>query len=331
MPASISTPVCDYLVDTLALTDLSRLAPVFANPTQRKIFHACEYDLICLKRDFHFEVNTLFDTMLAARILGKKLVGLGNLLQENFEIELDKRYQRANWGIRPLSPEMLDYARMDTHHLFRLQELLEDELKAANLWELALEDFNLFSRIEPHSVETSGLSCWKAAGAARITPRQAAILHELCHYRDQQARKMDLPHFKVLSNDLLLELCLETPHTLEELAAVPGVTDRLKQRHGAGILSAVEHGEKAKPITREPRTPAEPRFLKRLDNLRKWRKELAARLEVESDVVLPRDFMERIATDSPKTRDRLAEIMADIPWRYRQYGQSILDVLNKEI
>ena len=92
----------DYLVDPLALHDLSVLAPIFADPKIEKIFHAAEYDLICLRRDFSFKFSNLFDTMQAARTIGYPAVGLDRLLGEKFGIQVDKRHQKANWAMCPL-------------------------------------------------------------------------------------------------------------------------------------------------------------------------------------------------------------------------------------
>ena len=97
-----STNEQDYLIDPLVLDDLSPLAQLFANPGIEKIFHAAEYDLICLKRDFGFTVNNIFDTMMAARVLGRNAVGLATILEVEFNVHVDKRCQRADWGQRPL-------------------------------------------------------------------------------------------------------------------------------------------------------------------------------------------------------------------------------------
>ena len=155
----VSSPQADYLVDTLALTDLSALGPLFANSLQQKIFHAAEYDILCLKRDYNFTFKNVFDTMIAARILSYPQVGLGNLLSASFGIELEKKYQRADWGKRPLPEAMLDYARMDTRYLFELRARLEGELKEQGLWELALEDFSLVCKVEPTSVDNNSGNC----------------------------------------------------------------------------------------------------------------------------------------------------------------------------
>jgi ribonuclease D len=117
----------DYLIDPLVLKDLSGLA-IFADPNVEKIFHAAEYDLVCLRRDFGFSFANLFDTMHAARVLGYPAVGLDRLLNSKFKIQTDKRHQKANWAARPLTKEQIHYARLDTHYLFELRDVLEKEL-----------------------------------------------------------------------------------------------------------------------------------------------------------------------------------------------------------
>ena len=136
-----SVPGADYLVDPLAVENLTRLGPLFADGGMEKVFHAAEYDVVCLKRDFNFEFNNLFDTMVAARILGREEVGLGALLEHEFGVKLDKRFQRANWGERPLKGELLAYARLDTHYLLELRDRLYPKLMERGLWALAEEDF----------------------------------------------------------------------------------------------------------------------------------------------------------------------------------------------
>ncbi len=323
----ISTPSTDYLIDPFTVTDLSLLSAVFADPNKQKIFHAAEYDLICLKRDYSFEFANLFDTMVASRILGDKQIGLGSLLQINFGVTQDKHFQRANWGIRPLTKPMLDYARMDTHYLFALHDLLESRLKERNLFELAQEDFTLLCDTQPPVNDGNGSCCWKVAGSARINGKEAAILQALCDYRDQQAQKMNLPHFKVLSNDLLVDLCQDPPQSLEELHQRHGVTERLFNRHGSGLMTALQQGQAAKPITRQPRIRPDEQFMLRLECLKEWRKLKAREFKIESDIVLPKDLMESIVAKNPRNRRELQVIMQKTPWRFVHYGNAILKEL----
>lgn len=325
----VSTPMLDYLIDPFTVEDLSALSDIFSNPNQLKIFHAAEYDLICLKRDYSFEFRNIFDTMVGARILGEAQVGLGSLLQNRFELTLDKHFQRANWGLRPLTQPMLNYARMDTHFLFTLQEQIEAQLKERSLWDLAQEDFSLLCDTQPSCTESNNKSCWKVCGASHITGQEAAVLQSLCDYRDQQAQRMNLPHFKVLSNELLLHLCQAAPHSQEELRQIHGITDRILSRHGAGLLQAIEKGENNQPIIRHPRTRPDENFILRLESLKDWRKKRAKELEIESDVVLPKDLMENIAARNPKTLNGLQLLMSRTPWRFAQYGKSILIELSK--
>ena len=308
----ISTPATDYLIDPFKITDFLPLAPVFANPDVEKIFHAAEYDLICLKRDYHLEFNNLFDTMLAARILGLPEVGLGPLLQNRFEVTLDKRYQRANWGLRPLTEAMLAYAALDTHYLFILRDSLYAELDEHGLLDLAKEDFSFISKAEGHGQNGNNTNCWKVAGAHPITPQQAAILDKLCIYRDEQARKADLPHFKVLSNQLLIDLCTAEITTLDELANVPGMSPKILQRHGERLLNAIKNGQSADPIFKPRRPRLDADYLQRMDKLKVWRKDTAKELKVESDIVLPKDLMESIAYHNPHTKHRTFSIDAGL-------------------
>lgn len=326
----ISTPENDYLIDPFSFSDLSLLAPVFANPGVEKIFHAAEYDLICLKRDYHFEFNAIFDTMIASRILGLPEIGLGSLLLSRFDIALDKRYQRANWGSRPINPAMLAYAALDSHYLFQLRDSLAEDLKAQNLYDLAEEDFHLVSKVEGHKANGNNTNAWKVAGNHKITPQQAAILDKLCQYRDEQARKADVPHFKVLSNQVLLDICTSELMTLDDLSNVPGMGSRLFQRHGMGLWNAIQTGLTAEPIHKTRRVPNNDEYVRRMEQLKTWRKKTAGDLKVESDVVLPKEVMESIAFHNPQTTEELSSLMNEVPVRFTKYGQKILDCLKTE-
>jgi len=155
-----STPTTDYILDPFVFSDLSALGPLFNNPSQEKIFHAAEYDLICLTRDFGFEFANLFDTMYAARVLGYPLVGLDNMLSEKMGITIDKRHQKADWGARPLTHSQIDYARLDTHYLFQLRDVLEKELAQKERLELAREDFVRACKVDQPRGKVNGAS-WR--------------------------------------------------------------------------------------------------------------------------------------------------------------------------
>lgn len=324
-----STSKQDFLVDPLSLKDLSPLAKVFRSPKVEKVFHAAEYDLICLKRDFGFDFANLFDTMIAARILGRDGVGLGTLLKKEFGVHLEKRYQRANWGKRPIPAHLLAYAQLDTHYLISLRHRLRSELKEHALSQLAKEDFKRVTSVDGRGTGNNKQSCWRINGVRDLDGQKTAVLRELCQYRNQVARKIDRPLFKVIGDRTLLAIAEECPKSIEELNGIPGMSRRQMDRHGYELLSAVERGLQAEPIypPRSPR-PSED-FLNRLDALRTWRKKTAREIGVKSDIVLPRDLLYTIAERDPKQEDELARLMKDNPWRLEQYGGQILYVLAK--
>jgi ribonuclease D len=329
-----STPDEDFLIDPLAIQNLEALQSIFSNPGIEKIFHAAEYDLICLRRDFGVETRNLFDTMVAARILGRKEVGLGALLQAEFGVRLEKRFQRANWGQRPLTDEQLEYARMDTHYLIALREKLAAELAQRELTSLAEEDFG---RLAFNNHEEAGnnhgnaqnLNCWRINGAYDLKPQQVAVLQELCAYRDDIARQLNRPLFKVMNDQTLIAIASVTPNNMEQLHKLPGMSSGQMRRHGHQLLRAVQRGLEAAPVIRPRTKRPDPKISERLEVLQSWRKKAATHMDVPSDVVLPRDLMKQIALENPLNLDELGAIMKSVPWRMEHFGEKILRELKR--
>lgn len=323
-----SIPAKDYLVDPLSITDLSALDEIFSNPRIEKVFHAVDYDVYGLNRDYGFSINNLFDTMIAARTLGYKSLGLGNLLFEKFEIELNKRFQKADWGQRPLPEDLIDYARLDTHYLLALRDTLEQELHEKGRWELAHEDFTRASQVNGHNGDPR--ERWqRISGQQDLDRRQQTILHELCLVRERVAEKLDRPLFKVVSDAHLLQLAQKSPQKISELSEA-GLSERQVHRLGKFLLEAIQRGQTA-PLVRATEIDRAPEaVVNRLQKLKTWRKETAQKMEVESDVILSRNAMQTIAEKNPRTLDELASIMREFPWRLAQYGPDILDALHSK-
>jgi ribonuclease D len=321
-----SIPHVDFVVDPFSLKDLSLLAPLFANPAIEKIFHAAEYDLVCLRRDFGFQFANLFDTMQAARILGYPFVGLDNILLEKFGVKIDKRHQKANWGARPLTRQQIDYARHDTHYLFQLRDLLEGQLRDMGRWELAQDDFALACHVDVPKERVSGSTWRRFATRKDISPRELTILYELCLARDLVAEKLDRPAFKVIGDDMLLSIARKTPVDNDALAEI-GLSLKQVRLWGGLILAAIARGVASPPVKREQAQHPSDAMLKRLDKLKTWRKNLAKELNVESDIVLPKLYLNILAENPPKNLHELEKIMSDSPWRFRHYGTRILTLL----
>ena len=324
-----STPEADYLVDPITLPAVDALGPVFASASTEKIFHAAEYDLICLKRDFGFQFNNLFDTQVAARILGWKKVGLGNILEAQFGLKPNKRFQRADWKARPISDEMMRYAQLDTHYLFELRDRLERKLHASSMYELAQEDFALGCQVNGSAPAPVEQACWRVNGARELSLQQMAVLRELCIYRDRVARRLDRPLFKVISDRILVEIARHCPFDARELARVHGVQNWLLRKHGREILAAVRRGLESVPLESPRHKRPGAAFFNRMDAVRTWRKNTARKMGIESDVVLPRRLMEAVVRQNPQSPQDLSRVLAAVPWRTDRFGEQILEILQR--
>ncbi len=325
-----SIPGEDFLLDPLILIDLSSLSPIFSSPKIEKIFHASEYDLICLKRDFGFEFSNIFDTFTAARVLGREAVGLGAMLESEFFISVDKRYQRANWGQRPLPAHLLAYAQVDTHYLIPLRDRLAAELTEKGLMPLAQEDFQRMCLVNGRNGDDKPEDCWRVNGANDLPPQKAAVLHELCILRDRIAQRINQPLFKVYKDHTLLELAQECPQSIEEIQNLELLNSRQLKQDGEAILAAIKKGLASPPIRPNRSHRPSEQFLSRLDNLRKWRKATGEKMGVSSDIVLPRDLLFEIAELNPAGEPELREILNKVPWRMEQFGDQIIKKIHNE-
>ena len=328
-----SIPGKDYIVDPLALQDLASLQLLFADTGIEKVFHAAEYDIICLRRDFGCKVSGLFDTMMAARALGWEQVGLGAILREQFSVSVSKRFQRADWGKRPLSSAQLAYAQLDTHYLLQLRERQEVDLRRRGQWPEVCEEFERIARASAGSrdgvaANRKGVEgFWRINGARQLRDRECAVLRELYQYREGIAERQDHPPFRVMGDATLLALAQRSPRSKRALKGIAGMTGGQIQRHGNGILQAVRRGLQAQP-PRPPRSSLGGRVVTaRYEALRQWRKRRAQRRGIASDVILAREVLWALARAAPDSMKELESIQDLGPWRRGEYGEELLSLL----
>jgi len=299
-----------------------------ADPHVRKVFHAAEYDVMCLKRDLGFRFANLFDTMWAARILGWPRVGLGDVLDSNFGVRTDKRYQRYNWGRRPLEPQALAYACMDTHYLLSLCQIQTAELKWQGRWEEAREVFDQVAATGPASHTFDPQEFRHVKGVFDLTGREQAVARELYVWRDREARRRDRPPFQVLHDHMLVALAQARPQTLHELARVDGLKPYLVQRYGERILQTIQRGLHAQP---PPPYPPPLRHsesqIARFQALRAWRKQVADERGVDADVIVSNAILWALAEYPPHTVEDLSRVEGFGEWKRQAYGEAILEAL----
>jgi len=324
----LSMPGADYLVDPLATgLDIAPLGELFADPRIVKVFHAAEYDVMCLKRDVDFQFHNLFDTMWAARILGWKQVGLAAILSEHFGVELDKRWQRYNWGTRPFEKAALTYARLDSHYLLDLREIQSGELQSRDSMEQAQETFDQVAAVQPVPRDVRPDDFWRVKGAWDLSPRGQAILRDLFILRDRIARHRNCPPFKIMGDRTLVALAQCQPSSPRDLACCEGMTPLQIKRYGDRVIAAVARGLAA-PIPRAPRN-ARPDYgvLARYEKLRAWRKQAAAARGVDPDVIVSNAALMAVAQSDPRSPHELAGIEGLGPWRLKTFGTQLVEAL----
>jgi ribonuclease D len=324
-----------YLVDPLALggpSELAPLGPIFASPDIRKIFHAAEYDLFVLKRDCSFRFANLFDTMISAQVLGYSSVGLSSLTEQHFDVNLPKDEQRSDWSTRPLTQSQLSYAAADVLYLIPLAEILAKELKRVRRESWAQEEFETLERRVWREREFDELGYLRIKGARKLDDSGLSVLRALYLMRDQKAREMDRPPFKVLGNRTLLDLAERQPRKLGELAEIKGITDLLIRRLGRDALEAIRTGRASDhgPIPKlagSGRRRMDRHAERRLVALKQWRTRRASELAMDPGVLCPNSTLESIAVRTPHgARDLDAQ--TDLKrWFAREFGAEVAAAL----
>lgn len=327
----ISTPLKNIIIDPLSLEDLSPLAPVFSDPNIRKVLHGADYDIRSLYRDFGIEIKTLFDTHIAARLLGIPETGLASLLKKRLGIALDKKYQKKDWSERPLSPAMLAYAVHDTCHLLRLCRGLDRELREKDRLLWAEEECKRLSLVRPAPPDDSPLFL-KFKDAWKLDPMSLAILASILRFREDTARRRDRPPFKILGNEQIMEIAVRKPQVNEDLLQIKGLSARQVKMLGPSILERVEKclslPENELP-TFPPRT--ERRFSSKVSKgmkaLRSWRKQRAKKMGIDPALVCSNAQIEFLSLASPKNLKDLEGIDTLRAWQRRLYGTEICFLL----
>jgi len=327
----LSSPYEDFIVDPLATRDLSPLGPMFRDPAIEKVFHAGEYDLICLKRDYGFDIANIFDTMVAARTLGAKELGLAALVNKHFNVVLSKKLQRSDWGKRPLTQEQYAYARLDTHYLLELRDILHKELAAKDRLRDARDEFERVVRVQPPEREFDPNAFWRLAGARELTPAGRAVLKGIYLFRERTASELDKAAFRVLPEPLMVRLAAESPRDLDALQRMRGMTPYLFSRYGKDLLAAVGEGLAAEPVEREPERRQNKRWdlatMRRYETLRQWRKKKAEEGGVDTVVILPTDDLRTLAQVPERVHYPEQWLEALTPRKRELYGPEILEIL----
>jgi len=329
----LSTRGENFLVDPQAVPDLSPLAELFADPAVEKIFHDADYDVRILDRDAGLSIANLFDTQVAAAFLGERSLGLGNIAEKYLGLKLPKEHQRADWGERPLTEGMKQYAATDTAHLPALRDRLRDELVALGRLHWAEEEFRRREGTRFSEPDETREAWMKVKGARDLPPRGMAVLRELYEWREGVARELDRATFRVMGNTSLIDMSVNPPASAGALKNVSGVSQGLVERRGREIMAAITRALEV-PEAELPRWPRSPRFERdmeleaRVESLKDARNRRADQLGLDPGFVMSRAQLEEVAKARPKTLDALAAVQGVRKWQVEAAGEALLKALS---
>jgi len=323
------------VVDPLAAGDLTSLGRVLADPAVEIVFHDADYDLRLLDQQYQFRTARLFDTRVAAQLLNEPGIGLAALLEKYLGIRLDKRFQRADWSTRPLSPEMLQYAADDTRHLPALRDILREQLTQKGRLAWAEEEFALLEQVRWDPVDDGEPAYLRVKGARTLKGRHLAALRELYQWREDIAARTDRAAFRILNTEPLLEIARVLPTDASALRSIRGVGSDLADRRGREILEAVGRAldlpERDLPrLERSPRRPPDPALEARLERLKTTRNALALRFDLAPGVLCPNGTLEAIARANPQTLAELRVTPGVRQWQTEAFGQELLDAAHAD-
>jgi ribonuclease D len=330
----------DYIVDPLTIDDLSPLADILSNPKIVKVLHGGDYDIVCLRRDFGFQLHGVFDTLIAAQLIGVPRFGLGDLVESNFQYSMDKVYQRHNWSKRPLLEEHLTYARGDTHFLIRLREILLAQVEEIGRVSHLEEECRLLEKRTWQGREFDPNGFLKVKGANKLSDPDLRILKRLYVYRDEQAREMDRPPFKVFPDKIMLEIATRHPKTEREFERMFQRQRAMRRRYGKAMVVAVNEGLKDDfKIPNPTRTTKSITYERRLRGraadrvfqaLKQWRNsKIESAEQYTSYTVASNAVLKCIAEVRPFDKEELENVPNLRNWQLVEFGQEILDVLDE--
>ncbi len=327
----ITTRERSAIIDPIPIGAPARFGKILEDPAVEVVFHDADYDLRLLHQDYGWHANNIFDTRIAAQLLGIKSFGLAALLEQFFNVKLDKKHQRADWSLRPLTQGMLEYAAQDTRHLLDLRDELRVRLEKLGRLDWAREEFDRLegTKWEPDDGSQTFL---RIKGARDLTRRELALLRELVPWRDSVAREIDRATFRVMGNEVLLDIARTAPRNVQQLATLKGMPRGILDRGGAAILSAVQRGMEVaeEHLPRFPRAAKwerEDDFEERVSKLKAVRDASATRLSLDPGVLCSRERLEAIVRKRPERVKDLEDVPGLRRWQIAEMGEEFVEAL----
>jgi len=330
----ITTSTANLIIDSLAVDPRETLRVPLADPSVEVLMHGADYDLRLLDRDLGVQVRGLFDTQIAASLLGESSIGLAALLERHQGVKLSKKYQRADWARRPLPQDMLVYAAADTQHLPALADLLKARLDEAGRLGWALEECRALEQTRWTEEDTGEDPVVRVRGARDLNPREVTGLREALQWRDRIARERDRAPFRVVGDAALLETVVRGPETPDELARVKGMNPALARQEGRNLLERLNRVGRLSEdeLTGYPRRArtgagrAAPEIEERAERMKRVRNEKAGELKIDRGTLISNAVLLEVARREPQSTAELTSVPGLRNWQAEILGDALLTV-----
>ncbi len=330
-----------WVIDPLDMTtdDIAPLGALMANPNVEKVIHAASNDVRVLDKEWSFRVASVFDTSIAAQFCGMRRVGLDSVLRDALGVTIvkSKSLQRADWTVRPLPDEALQYAVDDVLHLQDLRDELERRLEELGRVEWVKEEFRRLEDVRYRAPDPPEIAFLNAKGSRALGPQELAVLRELYVFRHKEGVRRDMPPFKILSDAVLTTIAAAGQEALSEIEGIPANPLR---RYGRRLQRARERGLASPPVTR-PRNgnsnssgldsrPTREQ-IDRLRDLKAWRNEQGEKLDLDPALIWPMQSLERLGRDPSLLDSETGEGASVVrEWQAREFIESLASALKNK-
>lgn len=335
----LSTTKATILIDPLAFDPAPLLRPILEDPVSQVVMHGADYDVRLLDRDLNIRLSNLFDTQVAASLLGEEGLGLSSLLERHLGVRLSKKYQKADWARRPLPQEYQDYAAGDTQHLHELADLLGDRLEKARRTSWAKEEFRALESIRWEEQEPED-PVLRIREAKELSLRQLFALRKALAWRDGVAKERDRATFRVAPDGALVDVARNLPGSMEELEEIRGLSRALLRDSGQDLLAEIQEVVRAPETELTPypsrsrngsrnggRARLAPDEEERANKLKEARNRRARELGIDRGTLLPNAVVADVARKNPVSPDALAQVPGMKRWQVEAVGDALLKAL----
>ncbi|HOL50057.1 MAG TPA: HRDC domain-containing protein, partial [bacterium] len=322
----VSTRSENFIIDPLKIKNTYVLNEVFTNPHIVKVLHGSVYDVQMLYQHSGIIINNLFDTQIAAHFLGEKKTGLANLLEKHFHVHLDKRHQKSNWGIRPLTPEMLDYATSDTKYLLPLADRLREDLNKMHRTEWVIEECEALARsvLNGKPAKTKIIR-----GAGKIPKKKMAIVEAIVEFRDIIAKEKDIPPFRVLDKDTIFKIATTEHIDLKKLQSITS-NHRHIQKHLEELLERIKKCPARQYKATYHKKVHHPFFSQKAEKLYEWRQSKAENLGIQCHLVLSHHQIVTLASSNIRSLEDMEKTECLKRWQKQEFGNEIFSLLRRK-